>query len=136
MAIVLSRDTTIGGQVGTGGIGTPITKSIQLDSTGGTEITAAKTFYVVATEFYYDSISLEVVTPEAGITYELSLNNATWVSPLSISDLNALATPQSTPVYIRTIVVNDGTASQPVTGSYTGTDIRLVAVEHPVVPAP
>lgn len=135
MAIALSRDTTLTGAVGSGGSGTPITKSIQLDSSGGTELTAAKTFYIVATEFYYDNIALAVVDPETGISYELSLDNSVWsTGPLSVTDMNALSTDQSTPVYIRVAVVNDGTANQPATGTYTGANIRLTAVEHPVVP--
>ena len=139
MALRVSRNNDGTGPVSStesGIAGTAITKTVVLDGTGGAEVTAAKTFYLFANGArYYDAITIEPVSEETGINYQVSLDNTTWAESVTPADMDALLTDQHTVFYIRASVTNDGGGDQPATGTYTGAKVRVTATELEEAPA-
>lgn len=107
----------------------PIINSVTLDGSGGTEVSNELQIDLYADSgFYIDPISLEVVSPDAGIVYQCSLNGVDFydINPFILPVVDAVSTPQRIPLYLRVVVDNDGTVSA---GSYTNPDLKLIATQ-------
>lgn len=99
-----------------------------LDGSGGTVTTAVVTAYLVATQFRYTGITVAPVSEQAGINWQVSLDNAAWAESVAPADMNALAADVVIPLYLRAVVANDGSVP---TGVYVGADINIAATESP-----
>jgi hypothetical protein len=107
----------------------PIINSVTLDGSGGTKVSNELQIDLYADSgFYIDPISLEVVSPDAGIVYQCSLNGVDFydINPFILPIVDAVSTPQRIPLYLRVVVDNDGTVSA---GSYTNPDLKLIATQ-------
>jgi hypothetical protein len=82
---------------------------------------------ILATDYEYSTILLEIISEEAGIDYKLSLDNVSFVDTLTVPDIDASGADQRVDVYIKTVVANDGSVSA---GSYAAPDIRLTRTEN------
>ena len=107
----------------------PISASVTLDGTGGTVDTNVVTTYLVATTFNYTGITVQPVTEETGINWQVSLDGGTtWAESVSPADMDATAGDQTVAVSIKAVVANDGTVS---TGTYVAADVQITATENP-----
>jgi hypothetical protein len=106
----------------------PIINSVTLDGSGGTEISNELQIDLYADSGSYEDISLEIVSPDAGIVYQGSLTGVDFddINSLIIPTVDAVSTPQRIPLYLRVVVDNDGTVSA---GSYTNPDLKLIATQ-------
>jgi hypothetical protein len=106
----------------------PIINSVTLDGSGGTEVSDELQIDLYADSGSYEDISLEVVSPDAGIVYQGSLNGVDFddINSLIISNVDAGSAPQRITFYLRVAVDNDGTVSA---GSYTNPDLKLTATQ-------
>ncbi|WBK39768.1 hypothetical protein [Desulfofustis phage LS06-2018-MD01] len=107
----------------------PIINSVTLDGSGGTKVSNELQIDLYADSgFYIDPISLEVVSPDAGIVYQCSLDGVNFydINPFILPVVDAVSTPQRIPLYLRVVVDNDGTVSA---GSYTNPDLKLIATQ-------
>jgi hypothetical protein len=106
----------------------PIINSVILDGSGGTEISNELQIDLYADSGSYEDISLEIVSPDAGIVYQGSLTGVDFddINSLIIPTVDAVSTPQRIPLYLRVVVDNDGTVSA---GSYTNPDLKLIATQ-------
>lgn len=110
----------------------PISVAGTVNGSGGTVDTGVATIYLIATTYRYTNISLAVTNEDAAkINWKFSLDNATWLDTLPIPDKNALVGDVVTPVYVKGVLTNDGSANQPATGIYTLPDIQITATENP-----
>lgn len=108
----------------------PASVSVTVDNSGSpaTISSASQTLYLVARDFNYTGITVGMINEEAGMNWQLSANNSTWVESLSPSDMNALSSDQVTTVYAKCVVNNNGTVA---TGVYSVPDIQTAATENP-----
>lgn len=106
----------------------PIINSVTLDGSGGTEISNELQIDLYADSGSYEDISLEIVSPDAGIVYQGSLTGVDFddINSLIIPTVDAVSTPQRIPLYLRVVVNNDGTVTG---GSYTNPDLKLIATQ-------
>jgi hypothetical protein len=106
----------------------PIINSVTLDGSGGTEISNELQIDLYADSGSYEDISLEIVSPDAGIVYQGSLTGVDFddINSLIIPTVDAVSTPQRIPLYLRVVVDNDGTVTG---GSYTNPDLKLIATQ-------
>jgi hypothetical protein len=106
----------------------PIINSVTLDGSGGTEISNELQIDLYADSGSYEDISLEVVSPDAGIVYQGSLTGFDFddINSLIIPTVDAGSAPQRIPLYLRVVVDNDGTVTG---GSYTNPDLKLTATQ-------
>jgi hypothetical protein len=106
----------------------PIINSVTLDGSGGTEISNELQIDLYADSGSYEDISLEIVSPDAGIVYQGSLTGVDFddINSLIIPTVDAVSTPQRIPLYLRVVVDNDGTVTG---GSYTNPDLKLTATQ-------
>lgn len=106
----------------------PITASVTLDNAGGTLDTNVVTAYLVATTYSYTGITVQPVNEEAGIDWQISLDNTTWAQSITPADMDATAGDQVTTVYLKAVVANDGTVD---IGNYVAADIQINATGNP-----
>jgi len=106
----------------------PVTVSVTLDNSGGTSDTNVVTAYLVATDYNYTGITVTTQNEETGIDWKLSLDNSTWADSINPADMDATSGDQTTPVYLKAVVNNDGTVA---TGNYTQADVKITATENP-----
>lgn len=71
-------------------------------------------------------ISAEPVNEEAGINFQVSLNNTEWYESVVLNDMVVL--PSAQRVYLRALVANDGSVA---TNNYTLAKLRIIATENP-----
>jgi len=130
MSLLLSKNNTVTYDYYSDGDNTdPITALATLDGTGGTVIAATSDpVYLVATAFNYTTISISFTGEEAGINWEVSTDNATWLETITPADMDALATDQTLLIYMRATVINDGSLT---TGIYTAPKVKTIALEKP-----
>jgi hypothetical protein len=108
----------------------PVTATADLTNTGGTITSATdNSTYVIATGFNYTDISISVVNEVAGIDWQLSTDNSTWLETITISDMDALVSDQTTQIHARATFDNDGSIA---TGKHIEADIRITSIERPV----
>jgi len=106
----------------------PVTVSVTLDGSGGTVDSDVVTAYLVATQYNYTGINVTAVNEETGIDWKFSLDNSTWADSIAPADMNATGGDQTTTVYIKAVVTNDGSVA---TGNYVQADIKITATENP-----
>lgn len=139
MTIQLTKDATASPAVYSSSTGLdPVSVSVTLDGTGspatvvGTPV--ANTFVWANDDTTdianYSSIDVGITGSDTGVTWELSLNGSTgWASSISLSDMDVSASYDTTQIYARCTVLNDGSVP---TASYTTADIQITATENPV----
>ena len=106
----------------------PVSASVTLDNTGGTVTSAAITAYLVGTTFNYTGITVQPINEQVGINWQVSLDNVTWLESVTPADMDGRTTDAVTTIYLRAVVVNDGTIG---TRNYTQADIQVSATENP-----
>ena len=106
----------------------PISVAVTLDNSGGTLDTNVITAYLVATTYNYTGITVQPVTEETGVNWQVSLDNTTWAESVAPADMDATAADASIPVYLKAVVANDATVA---TGTYVGADVQITATENP-----
>lgn len=108
---------------------TPISATATLDGLGGTIDSDVKTVYLIATTFNYTAITVAPITEtDAGINWQISLDNITYGETVSPTAMDATATDKVTTLYLKAVNTNDGSI---VTGVYTGADVQISATENP-----
>ena len=136
MALIIARVDTGDDPVRTGGVGAPgvpVQTTVTLDGSGdpSPKSTDVKTFYLVADGArYYEDPTISFVEEQTGIDYKVSHDNSTWVNTYTFASMDALSEDQNTIFYVKAEVVNDGSGTQPGTGTYTGAKMRLEATEY------
>jgi len=115
----------------------PISKSVNLDDTGGTINTNTVTAQLRATTWDYTNISMSIQSEESGLDYKLSLDNTNWHDSLAsgnggdaagqIANIDATGGTQTKTVYIRAVVNNNGTVTA---GQKTAAKVRLNFTEN------
>jgi len=127
-----------------GGAGTdPVTNSTTLDDTGSpaTEDSNTVTAQLRATTYEYTGISITPADEYTGIVKKLSLDNSNWFDALTsgtggaaageIADMDATGGTQTTTVYIKDVVDNDGSVdSTAVHGAYDAATFDLEFTEN------
>lgn len=132
MSLKLAKNNTPTYDYFSEGDGTdPISVSGTVNGSGGTVDSSTATLYLIATQYRYSGITLDVLNEAAGMNWKLSLNGSTWLDSVTPADMNALSADQVTTVYAKAVLTNDGSGSQPATGIYTVPDIRIQATENP-----
>ena len=106
----------------------PVQASVTLDNSGGTKDTDVVTAYLVATTNSYTGITVQPVTEETGIDWQMSLDNSTWAKSVTPSDMDATGGDQVKTVYLKAVVANDGTVD---IGNYVGADVQITATGNP-----
>lgn len=133
--IQLTEDSTATPVVYSEGDGTnPITAPVTTDGTGGTVTgTPTSDIFVWADNTggdidNYSGISLSLSGSDTGITWELSADNTTFASSINLSDLDVSLGYQTTQIYARATVLNDGSVT---VSNYTTADVELTATANP-----
>ena len=106
----------------------PVSVTVTLDNSGGTEDTNVVTTYLIATDYNYTGITVQPVNEDTGVDWVVSTDNTNWNDSTSVADMDATSSDQSTVLYFKAIVSNDSSVS---TGTYTSTDIQITATENP-----
>lgn len=116
----------------------PVPNTVTLDdsSTPATEETNILNLEIRATDYLYEAIALSIENEEAGINYELSLDNTNWFDALTsgaggldigeIPDMDATTINKTQDVYVKAIVANDGSVTA---GTKTTPKLRLIGTE-------
>ena len=119
-----------------GAMTNPAVAAVTIDKTGGTVTSASVPLYLVAAGFDvsiggYTEISITPSTAQEGITWEVSLDNSTWVAVINPADMVDDGTQADivTPVYARIVADNSGT-SPLSTNNYVG-EFAIEAIENP-----
>lgn len=118
-----------------GDMSNPATVAVTIDKLGGTKTSAALIIYLVAAQAGntniggYTGITVTPSTPQAGITWEISLNGSTWLSAISPADMDCSAADVVTAVHVR-VVANNAEDTPLATGNYAG-EFAIEAVENP-----
>lgn len=118
-----------------GDMSNPATVAVTIDKLGGTKTSSALIIYLIAAQAgnanigSYTGITVTPTTPQAGITWEISLNGTTWLSAIAPADMYCSAVDAVTPVHVR--IVADNSVTTPLaTGNYAG-EFAIEAVENP-----
>ena len=129
MSLKLSKTNTPAYDYYSEGDGTdPATQAVTLDGSGGTVTSSAITAYLIATLLAYSSISVTPVSEEAGINWQVSLDNINWAETVSPANMNATAADQVTTIYLRYVATNDGTVTP---GYKTAANVRVSGLAAP-----
>ena len=137
MALQLVKNSTTDEYSFDGAGDDPISKTVNLDDTGGTEDSSIVTAQIRATTYSYTGISMSIQSEESGIDYKLSLNNTNFFDSLTsgnggdavgeIADIDATAEVQTKTVYVKAVVANDGSVTA---GDKTAAKVRLTGTEN------
>lgn len=106
----------------------PVATSATLTNAGGTTNSSTVTAYLIATTYRYTGITVTVSGEQAGIDWQLSLDNSEWSNSVAPSDMNALSADVATPIYARAVMNNNGTVN---TGVYSAPNITWSSTEEP-----
>jgi len=103
--------------------------TVNLDDTGTppTVDSSIVNVEILATTFDYTGLGMSIVTEEAGVDYQLSLDGVVFTDTISPIDMDATGADVRQDVWIMTVVDNDGSVAA---GDHTGADVRLVATEN------
>lgn len=105
----------------------PISRSVVLDGDGVADVSNVLTAYLVATTYSYTDITVSVVDNPAGVTWEVSLSSGSgFGSSVSPDDMDASIADQTTAVYLRATVADDGSVDPSVV---TAPVIRISYIE-------
>jgi hypothetical protein len=137
MALQLVKNSTTDEYSFGGANDDPVSLSVNLDDTGGTEDSSTVTAQIRATTYLYTGIAMSIQSEESGIDYKLSLNNTNFFDSLTsgsggdaageIADIDATSGAQTKTVYIKSVVNNNGTVTA---GNKTGAKVRLTGTEN------
>jgi len=129
MSIKLSKNDTSPYDYFSEGDGSdPVTRTATVDESGGNVNTSVLSAFVVATDYSYTGIVVDSINNDTGITWQLSTDNTTFTTSVTLPDMDASANDIKIPIYIRAVVANDGSIG---TGIYTNPDIRITYTESP-----
>jgi hypothetical protein len=118
-----------------GSLTNPIERSVIIDKLGGTKASPSVQLYLIASKAgnnqigNYSDISVEALAPANGVTWQLSLNNSTWVTVLNPATMDCSVADAIISVYAR-IVVDNSASTPAATGKYS-TSIKLQFTENP-----
>ena len=135
--LVLAKDNTATPAVYSSGDGSdPISVSLLLDGTGDpASITGspATDLFVWADDDTgnigsYSDVTASISGSDPGITWELSLDNATWAATIEVGTLDVSASYHTMQIYARASALNNGTV---LTANYTTADVVVAATENP-----
>lgn len=108
----------------------PVSVAVTLDGDGtpATIDSNVITAYLVATVFKYTGIVVQPVTEDAGVNWQVSLDNVVWAESVAPADMDALAADQVTTIYLKAVTDNDGSVA---TSIKTGCDVQITRTENP-----
>ena len=113
----------------TGDDSDPITRSVTLDGDSTPDVSGVLTAYLVATTYNYTGITVGVTGNPTGVTWEVSLASGSgFGSSVTPSDMDATGADQTTAIYLRATVVDDGSVS---TSNITAPKVNVSATENP-----
>lgn len=118
-----------------GEMSNPAICSVTIDKTGGTKTSSSITLYLIASKAgnsnigSYTSISITPSTEQAGITWEVSLNNVDYAASINPSDMDCSSADDLVTVYAR-VVVNNAVDTPLSTGNFAG-EFAIAATENP-----
>jgi len=137
MAIQLTKDNTASPDAYSDGDGSdPIVVALTLDGTNTpTNISGSPVtdLFVWANDDTgnidnYSNIVVSIEGADAGIVWEVSLNNTDFSSSISVPTLDVSITHATTQIYTKATAINDGSV---LTANYTAAGIKIAAVENP-----
>ncbi len=132
MALKISKTATPAYDYYSEGDGSdPISAAVDLDNSGdpaqvASDVVAA---YLVATEFNYTEIQVTPITEDAGIDWQVSLDNLAWADTVAVPAMDALAAGVATPLWFRALAANDGSFGVSI---QTGCKISVTRKGSPV----
>jgi hypothetical protein len=119
-----------------GSMTNPAVCSVIIDKLGGEKVSASTLVHLVAVGAAnidnYSSISITPSTVTTGLTWEVSLNNSTWLPSIAPVMGSCFSADVVVPVYVR-VKANNATDTPLATGNYSG-EFLITATENPPTP--